>query len=281
MLATRHAVCLCAITTLGCATERLAPEVVTSAWAKQSLEKSPDVVIAIDVAAIHRDPFFSKLVDVTFADAAEPYDAIWTASHIDVFATLTRTFTAVAYGVGPLPPALAQCFDAQLRDERITVSASSGKWIASNVATRGDVGAPVEMDGHALFEAWMGPGAMDEALLRARWDTAEMWRHLHAMRFRVEGGATPGVILDARFETSVDAEHALNDFARAERMLERNMSEVHDEELAKHLHDTIANAHVARSGVDLRVDLHITAAFTQYLSRMLDQERPRSRRDGC
>ncbi len=282
-MVTRCASCLCAFVALaGCGVERLAPETVSSAWAKQSLDKSPDVVVSIDVAGIKRDPFFSKLTEIAFADTAQPYDAIWSASHIDVFATIAKTVTAVAYDVGPLSPALAQCFDSELGHERITVSAASGKWIASNVASRGDVGAPVEMDGHALFEAWLGPGAMDEALLRARWDTAEMWRHLHAMRFRVEGGTTPGFVIDARFETSVDAEHALNDFARAQRLIERYTGEVHDEELAKQLREQVANVHVARSGVDLRVDFHITPDFTQYLSRMLDKERrPRSRREGC
>jgi hypothetical protein len=279
----RHASCLCAVMMLaGCGTERLAPETVASTWAKQSLEKSPDIVVSIDVAALKRDPFFSKLGDVAMADSAKPYDDILTASRIDVFATIAKTFTAVAYDVGPLSPALAQCFESELRHDRVTISAASGKWIASNVTSHGVVGTRVEMDDHALFEAWLGPGAMDEALLRARWDTAEMWRHLHAMRLRIEGGATPGIIIDARFETSVDAEHAANDFARAERQVDRLMRDVRDEELAKQLREQIANLHVARSGIDLRVDLHLTADFTQYLSRMLERERhPRSRRDGC
>ncbi len=263
--------------------ERLAPEAVSTTWAKETLEKTPDIVMSIDMAALQRDPFFSKLVDTVTADAAKPWDAILTASRVDVFATVAkRAFTAVAYGVGALPPALAECFDADLHRERIAVTSSAGKWIASNVETHGNTGAPVEMDGHALFEAWLGPGAFDEALSHARWDEDELWRHLLAARVRVEGGATPGIFVDSRFETTVDAEHAMNDVARARRRLERVIEDVRDEELATQIRAQLASVHVARSGGDVHVEFHLTAAFTHYLSRMIDREqRPHARRDGC
>jgi hypothetical protein len=263
--------------------ERLAPEAVSSTWAKETLEKTPDIVMSIDVAALQRDPFFSKLVDTAMADAAKPWDAILTASRVDVFATIAkRAFTAVAYDVGALPPALAECFGADLHRERITVTDSAGKWIASNVATHGGAGARVEMDGHALFEAWLGPGAFDEALSHARWDEDELWRHLLAARVRVEGGATPGIFVDSRFETSVDAEHAMNDVGRARRRLERVIDEVRDEELANQMRAQLAGVHVARNGGDVHVEFHLTAGFTQHLSRMIDREqRPHSRQGGC
>jgi len=264
----------------------LAPETVASSWAKRSLDKDPDIVVSVDMAALQHDAFFGKIADLVLDDAPLPYDAVRGASRIDFFATMAKTFTAVVYGAGAPPAGLMECISPGIapRGELLKMTVMDGKWVVSTAAISGGaVPGPVDMDGHALFEAWLGPGAVDEALNRARWDTREMWRHLHAFRLRIEGGATPGMVVDARFETEVDAEHAQYDLARMQRALERIGGEVRDEELAKQLLEQIPNVHVARSGNDLRVDFHLTAGFTQYISTKLDRERPahRTRRGGC
>jgi hypothetical protein len=253
---------------------------VTSSWAKRSLAKDPDVVVSVDMAALQRDAFFGKIADLVMDDAPLPYDAVRSASRIDLFATISKTFTAVVYGAGSPPADLAECLSSA-RDEHLKVTVLDGKWVVSGAETSGTVPGPVDMDSHAIFEAWLGPGAVDEALSRARWDAREMWRHLHALRLRMEGGATPGFVVDARFETGIDAEHAQYDLERMQRALEHVADDAGDPELTKQLLEQIPNVHVARSGSDLRVDYHLTAAFTQYISNKIDQERRPHRRHGC
>jgi hypothetical protein len=107
-----------------------------------------------------------------------------------------------------------------------------------------------------------------------------MWDHLHAMRLRIEGGAAPGILVDARFETSVDAEHAQYDLARLTRELQR-MAGSGDPELSRLLLEQLPSVHVARSGVDVEVEYHLTASFTDYVSRLMDRENKHRTRHGC
>jgi hypothetical protein len=264
----------------------LAPTSVASPWVTQALEKEPDVVVSVDIAALRRDPFFGKLVDLVMADAPLPYDAVRGARRIDLFGTvqasrLRSAFTAIVYGAGALTPELQQCIERDT-NEHVSVSAVNDRWVVSSGQPTGTAPDAIHMDSDALFEAWLGPGAVDAGLARARWDVQDLlWRHLYALRMRIEGGGTPGLVVDAHFETSVDAEHAVYDFARVKRALEGAVEAIRDEELAKQMIEQLPNFHVARSGADVRVDFHLTPGLTQYVSKLLDRDPPRRVRDRC
>jgi hypothetical protein len=278
--ATSLVVVLCACACAG-ADSGFAPSNVASVWVTQSLDKEPDVVVSVDVVGLQRDAFFGKLSDLVMADAPIPFDAVRGARQVDFFGTVHKTFTAVVYGAGSLPPELERCLASTGRDP-VSVSTVGGKWLISTGHATGAVPSAVSMNGGALIEAWMGPGAVDEALDHARWETREMWAHLHALRMRIEGGSTPGIVVDARFETSVDAEHAQYDLARMQRALERVATDIHDDELTRQLLAQLPNVHVARDGTLLKVDFHLTEAFIQYISPMLDHGLSRHRRrHGC
>ena len=266
----------------GCADSGLAPNGVASPWVKEAFDKEPDVVVSVDVAAMRRDPLFGKLSALIMADAPLPYDAVLGARRLDLFGTVQGAFTAVVYGAGPLAPELERCLSRDSGLDRLTVSAQGGQWVVSNAHETGTVPHAVRMDGGTLLEAWLGPAAVDKALDRTRWDAREMWSHLHALRMRVEGGGTPGLVVDARFETAVDAEHAQYDLARMEREVRRGIADVRDDELGRQLLEQLPNVHVRRSGADLAVDFRLTASFTRYVSNLVDHDAsPRRTRDGC
>lgn len=254
----------------GCGGTGLAPETVTSAWAKRSLRAGPDVVVSLDVVAMRADTFYAKVADLVLADSPASYDAVLAASRIDLFGTVSKSFTAVVYDAGPPPPELARCLSSDAR-----LSVSRRDWIVSSApVTASGVPDEVSMDGGAIFEAWLGPGAFDEGLRRARWNTPDMWRRLHAMRIRLEGGETPGLVVDASFETPVDAVHAANDLARAERTLARLADdEKKDDEGAKLVVEQLANVRVTQSGAELHVSTRLTPELTRWMSAKLDEAR--------
>lgn len=258
----------------GCADSQLAPASVSSAWVNESLEKEPDFVMSVDVPGLRRDPFFHKLLDAAMQDAPLPFDAALGASQVDLFATIRKAFTGVVYGVGPSTAELEACVSSLVDRDHLEMVTRDGAWIVSNKPTSASPHA-VKMDSGALVETWLGPGALDEGLSRVSSDSRDLWRHLYAVRMRIEGGSTPALIIDARFETSVDAEHAQYDMARVKRAMEHISGEVHDDELARLLIAEIPNVHVARSGLDVRVDYRPSAAFIQYLSQHIDEDASR------
>ena len=66
------------------------------------------------------------------------------------------------------------------------------------------------------------------------------------------------------------------------RALEGAVENIRDEELAKQVLEQLPNFHVARSGADVRVDVHLTPGLTEYVSKLLDRDPPRHRdRDRC
>lgn len=261
----------------------LAPNTVASPWVAQSLEKDPDVVMAVDVRAVRADPFFGKALGAVMDDMPLPYDAFLGAREIDLFGVargLTGSksvFTAAVFGGGDLS-GVERCLTRDAYDD-ITVSSRAGVWIVSNGKSPPVTPSAVTMDGGAIMETWVGPGAVD--LARAKRGALDMWQHLHAMRIRVLGGDTPGMVIDARFETPVDAEHAEYDLARAERMLQRAIGDG-DKEAAPLVLEQLPNVHVSRSGVDLQVSYRMTPALTAYVSRAIDESRRHhDTRRGC
>jgi hypothetical protein len=267
---------------VGCGEPALAPTTVASPWVAQSLEKDPDVVIAIDVHAARADPFYGRLVTAVMDDTPLPYDAFLGARFIDVFGVAhgvrgrKTVFTAAVFGGGELPADLERCITRDAA-EKVTVESRDGVWILSNGKSAPATPSAVTMDSGAILEAWVGPGAVDLALEKR---APEMWQHLHAMRIQLRGGDTPGMVIDARFETSVDAEHAEYDVARAERMLQRSIGD-DDKEAAPLLLEQLAQIHVSRSGADLQMTYRMTPALTAYVSRMIDGSRRHRTRHGC
>ena len=193
--------------------------------------------------------------------------------------TAQRAFTAVVYGAGDLTPDIERCIVRDADREKLTVAQRGGRWIISNAKASTSVPEAVAMDRRAIFEAWVGSGAIDVAL--DKWGTPKMWDHLHAMRLRIEGGAAPGILVDARFETSVDAEHAEYDLARLTREPPAHGRLYGDPELSRLLLEQLPSVHVARSGVDVGVEYHLTASFTDYVSRLMDRENKHRTRHGC
>jgi hypothetical protein len=271
---------LFALGLMACADSQLAPASVSSAWVTESLEKEPDFVMSVDVPGLRRDPFLHKLVDVAMQDVPLPFDPLLSASQVDVFATIRKTFTAVVYGAGSSTPELEACVSNIADRDHVTMATRDGAWIVSNKPTSASPQA-VKMDSGALVETWLGPGALDEGLSRVSTDARDLWRHLYAVRTRIEGGSTPALIIDARFETGVDAEHAEYDVGRLRRAMERAAAGVRDEELAHLILGEISNVHVARSGVNVTVAYRPSAAFIQYISQRLDREASGHRPQHC
>jgi len=240
-------------------------------------------VMAIDVPALRADPLFGKVLAALMDDAPLPYDAVLRARTIDVFGVARgvmgrrSVFTAAVFGAGDLPADVARCIQRDAR-ENVTVGSRDGVWIVSNGKGAPATPSAVTMDSGTIVEGWIGPGALDLALEKN--GSPEMWQHLHAMRVRLRGGSTPEMAIDARFETSVDAEHAEYDLARAERMLQRAIGDG-DKEGAHLLMEQLPNVRVSRHGVDLVVDYVMTPSLAAYFSRMIDESRREHTRRGC
>ena len=260
----------------------------------QSLEKEPDFVLAIDVPALRRDPFFGELSKLALDDAPLPYHAVLAARQIDFFGTARASvadddgpgigaFTAVVHGAGDLPADLERCLAHDAGRDEITVASRGGRWIVSNAKATRAVPEAVAMDRGAVVEAWLGPGAMDVAVVREAWPERDMWQHMRAMRIRITGGATPGLGIDARFETSVDAEHAKNDLERVARLLRRAPEGRgdRDEALSRAILEQLPNVHVSRSGRDLEIGYRLTPSLTEYLLQLVTSERHPRERHGC
>jgi hypothetical protein len=81
--------------------------------------------------------------------------------------------------------------------------------------------------------------------------------------------------VEARFVSAADAEHAEYDTTVAERQIAvaRDSSEFVRQVLA-----LIGNVEIVRHGEDLRVSVHATRAFSQYVLGTLGHERSGSRR---
>lgn len=285
---------ICGVVLLGvlvsCGNSAITPNAVAPSWAKQSLNHEPDIVMSLDVRALKADPFFGRVVDSMWVEVPRAYDSMLGASRIDGFATVGLTYSAVIHGVGDPPAEVIRCLwpNGSTADGAYSpreeggpwLTASSGSWVISSAQTTGPAPGPVSMDGgDTIFEAWLGPAAVDDGLRRARWDAREIWSHLYALRFAIKGGATPGFDMDARFETTVDADHAQYDLERLERYAERIGREADDSDLTKMALDQLHNIRVSRSGVNISVSYRATPQLTQYALDKLAERHPTNKRE--
>jgi hypothetical protein len=267
-----------ALLAIGCTGSELAPSSVAPPWASRSLSNDPDIVLSVDMQGVEHDAFFGRLFERLMAETPEPLDAVRPATRIDLFANAARkSIVTVVHGVSDTA-AVGQCFHAS---KDVGFTAAPGAWIVTfgNTANVGGVPTLVHMDSGALFEAWLGPGAFDEALRRGAGEK-DMWRHLVAVRVIVRGGDTPSFTWDARFETPVDAEHAANDLARLDRLLRHYAEEAKESQQANVLIEQLGKVRVQRDGSDLAVSVQLTPAITRYVLDALGESH-RSHRPSC
>jgi hypothetical protein len=274
----------------GCASSGIGPETVAPRWATQALEREPDAVFSLDVAAMRRDPFFGPLSQHMLQDdRGGELTALRSATRIDLFATVGRTWSAVIRGV-PDPPATllarrwpgggARVGPAVVYEpttgaaDGVWLTVRPGSWVLSVARPRPEERIPdaVDMDGRAIFEAWLGPNAIAEGLAHARPEAQQALRYLQAARVTVDGGDAPGMALDARFVSPADAEHAEYDARVTERQLAR-LTEGSD--FVKQVVALIGSFEVVRRGQDLRVSVHATRAFSQYVLGTLERDASR------
>jgi hypothetical protein len=265
----------------GCASSGLSPAAVAPEWAARTLRTSPDAVLSLDVAAMRKDPFFGPLsARMLDDDRGGELSALRTATRIDLFATAQRTqktWTAVIHGVRDPPAELlarrwprggvrvgaAVVYEPTGRgSDGVWLSVRPGSWVLSSTRPEDGVPDPVDMDGHAVFEAWLGPNAIAEGRASARPEAREMLRYIRAARLTVDGGDAPGIAFDARFVSPADAQHAEYDAMTAQRQLEQAAD---GSEFVKQVLALIGQVEVARHGEDLRVSVHATRAFSRYV----------------
>ncbi len=262
----------------------MSPDAVAPAWTQDTLQTSPDLVIALDVAAIRNDRFFGPVLAHEAADHDERALFAQT-SRLDIFATASERWLAVLYDPGPSPWPLVQrrwprggtptaaglLFAPADRGDDVWLSVRPHQWVLAS--SRPDDRAtpnPVDIDSGAVMEAWIGPKGIAAVLSRAHRPARGLYG-LQSARVRIEGGNTPGVVLDATFVSSDAAAEAELDVTRQERELEAMGP---SSELARQVLALLGQVQVGRSGATLHIGFHTTPALRDYLlARALEDRR--------